>query len=115
VLCDECIYIVVKCNEQKNKKMKNEIINAINNKQSLKFDYDELERIVEPHTFGCNTKGNDVLRAFQFGGQSYSSLNFFKLYSISKIKNIEVFEEFSEPRDGYKKGDSAMVTIYAEL
>lgn len=95
--------------------MKNEIINAINNMQTIKFDYDEMERIVEPHTFGCNFKGNDVLRAFQFAGESSKGLNFFKLYSISKIKNLEVYGEFSEPRDGYTKGDSAMETIYAEL
>jgi len=95
--------------------MKDQIINAIKNMQTIKFLYDDLERIVEPHTFGCNFKQNDVLRAFQIGGESSTGLNFFKLYSISKIENLEVYGEFNEPRKDYKKGDSAMKVIYAEL
>jgi predicted DNA-binding transcriptional regulator YafY len=95
--------------------MKNNIINAINNKQVIKFEYDDMERIVEPHTIGCNFKGNDVLRAFQIGGESSTGLNSFKLYSVSKITNLETQEAFSEARNGYTKNDSAMEVIYAEL
>ena len=51
--------------------MNDRLVQAINNKQIISFDYDGYPRIVEPHTFGSHKDtGNDVVRGFQTGGGS---------------------------------------------
>ncbi len=49
--------------------MKQTIIDAIKGRNLLEFSYDGHQRVVEPHTFGVSTKGNDSLSAYQVEGQ----------------------------------------------
>lgn len=97
--------------------MNNSIVEAIENKNLLRFYYKSHLRIVEPHTYGKTNKGNELLRAFQTGGTSDSGdVPDWRLFSINKIERLEVLEEsFERPRFGYKTGDSAMDLIYVEL
>lgn len=48
------------------------IASAINNRQLLSFSYDGYPRIVEPHTYGTDTKSHTALRAYQVRGGSES-------------------------------------------
>ena len=95
--------------------MKNEICNAIRNKKIIEFIYDGENRIVEPHCYGITTKGNESIRAFQIDGYSSSGKMGWKLYDLSKAKNIQVLEESFKIRNDYKKGDKNMSRIYCEL
>lgn len=93
------------------------ICDSIRNKQLLKFDYDNCLRIVEPHTYGLSTAGNEVLRAYQTGGQSTShKIPDWRLFEVSKMESLVLLEEsFPSARDEYSKGDTDMSTIFCEL
>ncbi len=98
--------------------MNNLICEAIKNRKVIKFNYEGYDRIVEPHTYGIHKNtGNEVLCAYQVGGYSSSGKEpFWRLYVVDKISNLQVTDEiFSEPRPGYKKGDSRIPIIFCEL
>ena len=97
--------------------MNQSIISAIKNMNLLEFHYDGEYRIVEPHTYGISTKGNEVIRAYQVSGGSVSDKPLgWKMYKVEEIFNLKICEDtFKAPRPGYKKGDSAMTTIIIEL
>lgn len=92
------------------------IVNAIRTKQLLSFTYNELPRLVEPHAVGLSTAGNQVLRCFQVGGSHSKAGHDWDLVKLEKIVGLAVTgEHFAGPRPGYKRGDSAMSMIHAEL
>ena len=95
--------------------MKTEICNAIKNKKIIEFIYDGESRTVEPHCYGFTTKGNEAIRAYQITGYSSSGEMGWKLYDLSKSRNIKVLEETFVVRTDYKKGDKGMSRIYYEL
>jgi len=95
--------------------MNTSIIDAINNKILIEFDYDGETRIVEPHCYGVTSKGNDAIRAYQVDGYSSSGKMGWKLYDLAKAYNLNVLGEEFETRDDYKKGDKGMTKIYCEI
>ncbi|WP_309609667.1 hypothetical protein [Flavobacterium sp.] len=96
--------------------MNQEIIEAIENKNLIEFNYDGESRTVEPHCYGVSTKGNEVLRAYQVDGYSSSGNMGWKMYDLGKADNINVLEDtFDKSRSDYKKGDKTMEEIYSEL
>ena len=96
--------------------MNNLIIEAIKNRNEIKFYYESKLRIVEPHCYGITTAGNEGLRAFQTDGYSSSGKMGWKMYDLGKAENLEIMAEtFISPRQGYTKGDRGMDKIFAEL
>jgi len=93
------------------------ITSAIRNKQCISFNYDGYQRIIEPHAYGISSKGKELMRGFQTdGGHVSGHTDGWHLFSIEKITFLNLLDtNFSEQRDGYKRGDSTMSTIYAEL
>lgn len=99
--------------------IKDKIIQAIENKNLLEFDYKDRIRIVEPHTLGINLKNNEVLSAYQIDGESDSiEIPDWGLFTISKISNLKILDDiFENPRtvEGFKRDSSKMKTIICEL
>ncbi|MGY5846815.1 hypothetical protein ACW6QP_05300 [Salegentibacter sp. HM20] len=95
--------------------MNQSIIEAIENREILEFYYDGELRVVEPHCYGETTAGNEGLRAYQVDGYSSSGRMGWKLYNLSNARNIQSTEENFNVRHDYKKGDSGMSSIYAEI
>ena len=94
----------------------NTIIDAIQNRQALSLTYDNIDRIVEPHAYGKASTGNELLRCYQTsGGHSSDTPHDWNLMNIKKITNLSVSGTFSSTRPGYKQGDKALSTIYAQL
>lgn len=94
------------------------IINAIRNKQTLSFTYDGQPRVVEPHTYGVTTTGKESLRGYQVqGGHATSHSNQpWHLFTASKMVSLQGNgNTFNCARQGYKRTDSAMQQIYAQL
>ena len=85
---------------------------AIKHKQRLRFMYNRKWRFVEPQCYGIGTRGTELLRAHQLrGGQQREPL-----FDVSKIVGLQVLNEaFDRPGPNYKKNDSAMTTIFAQL
>jgi hypothetical protein len=96
--------------------MREKIKEAIKNKRLLEFHYEGRKRVVEPHCYGQSTKGNSVMRAYQVSGYSSSGKMGWKLYDLSKASSVILLGEiFDNPRSGYRRGDSAMSVIYAQI
>jgi len=97
--------------------MDNKFYNAVRNRNLLEFSYKGHHRVVEPHAYGMTPKGNEVLRGYQTSGTSESGVvPDWRLFSINKIENLTVLNtNFSQPRFGYKPGDSAMEEIFCEF
>ena len=88
------------------------LISAINHKQRLRFHYNGTSRLVEPQCYGMGTRGTELLRAHQLQGGAQRE----PLFDVSKIVDLEVLNEaFNHPGPNYKKNDSAMETIFAQL
>jgi len=88
------------------------LVRAIEQKQRLRFLYNGRTRLVEPQCYGIGTTGTELLRVHQFrGGREREPL-----FDVSKIADLEVLNEsFVRPGPNYKKDDSAMKTIFAQL
>lgn len=77
-----------------------------------------MRGVVEPYAYGIHKDtGNEVLRAFQIGGYSFSGKNYdWRLYTVSKMTNILITGEFFEqPRLDYKMNDSQMSQIFCQI
>ena len=96
--------------------MKILITQAIENRRLIEFVYDGGRRVVEPHCFGKNFKGNEIVRAFQVDGYSSTGKMGWKLYDIAKVSSLLLLDDvFLNPRLDYVKGDKGMTIIYCEL
>ncbi len=94
-----------------------DICQAINDLHLISFTYDGYTRIVEPHTYGEDTKGHRALRAFQVRGQSKSTpLADWRVFHADKMIGVSILQgTFAGPRKGYRKGDPFFATIHCEL
>ena len=102
------------------KSVREVIIEAITKKRLLRLWYNGGTRIVEPHAIGCGTKQHDLVRVYQTEGHSeHGQHSGWKLMIASGWKAVSKLEllpeKFNQPRDGYKRGDKAMLSIYAQL
>ncbi len=96
--------------------MINTIINAINNREEISFIYSGLSRVAQPATVGVSTRGNDVLRCYQTEGGHVTPGHEWDLCYVADISDLKpTGRHFTNNPPGYKKGDRAMVSIYAEL
>jgi hypothetical protein len=87
-------------------------VRAIEQRRRLRFLYNGRMRLVEPQCYGIGTRGTELLRAHQLqGGQEREPL-----FDVSKIAGLEVLDEvFDRPGPNYKRDDSAMKAIFAQL
>jgi predicted DNA-binding transcriptional regulator YafY len=98
--------------------MRCEICEAISKKRVIKFYYEGLERIVQPHVYGKNkTTGKEFLRGYQVGGYSSSGkIPGWRLFDVSKISEIELTDEtFDNPAPGYNRNDPQISHIYCRI
>lgn len=93
------------------------IADAIGHRHLLTFRYDGFLRVVEPHTYGTDRKGNEALRAYQVSGGSDSGESIgWKIFHVSDMRGLSTLtDSFSGPRPGYKRGDRAFAIIRAQL
>ena len=85
---------------------------AIAGRRRLSFTYNERRRVVEPQCLGLGAKGSELLRGHQISGGAEPE----PLFAVAKMADFVVLDEhFSRPGPNYKKGDSAMKTIFVEL
>ena len=92
--------------------MNQAIVDAINSKRRLSFFYHGTKRIAEPQCYGIGTRGTELLRVHQTEGGAQAE----PLFTLSKIRKLVVLDQhFTRPGPNYKKNDSAMKTIFAQL
>lgn len=93
------------------------IVDAIETRHLLTFNYDGYMRTVEPHTFGIDRKGHLALRAYQVSGGSESGEYVgWKMFHGAGIHGLTMLAQtFPGPRPKYKRGDIAFASIRAQL
>ncbi|MCX7249016.1 MAG: hypothetical protein NTX31_15325 [Burkholderiales bacterium] len=94
-----------------------QITNAIKSRQLLSFTYDGYQRVVEPHTYGVDSKGHYALRAYQVrGGSESGEYTGWKLFHVNEMNHLSALaDHFANARPGYGRHDKAFSTIDAEL
>ncbi len=93
--------------------MNQEINDAIKNKNLIQFDYDNINRTVEPYCYGTTAAGNEALRAYQTSGEK--SKMAWKLFDLTKASNIVALNDTFKPRKDYKQGDKIISIVIKQI
>ncbi len=92
------------------------IVAAVEQRRLLKLAYTAGNRIVEPHVYGLDGGGRELLRCYQLAGESASRERAgWKLLRAEAVAAVEVLDVHFEPRAGYKPGDPAIQAILARV
>jgi hypothetical protein len=92
--------------------MKAALIRSIEDRRTISFLYNGKRRVAEPQCYGLGTSGTELLRAFQV----HEDVNKEALFDVAKIDDLLVLERhFDHPGPHYKRNDSAMCEIFAQL
>lgn len=95
--------------------MNSTIIEAIRDRKSVELRYSGYSRNVEPHAYGRDKDGNEILRCYQTAGGSVSGERAgWKLLKVRDIFSLHVQSSVFTPRSDYRKGDKSMEHIFAE-
>ncbi|TCV94548.1 hypothetical protein EC912_10331 [Luteibacter rhizovicinus] len=90
---------------------------AIAQHRLLIFSYDGSERVVEPHAYGVDARGDGLLSAYQIEGDSLSGATTgWKFFRMEKMIGLRVLDRhFPGARPDYRHGDGAFATIQCQL
>jgi hypothetical protein len=94
-----------------------QLCSAITKRSLVMFEYGDLIRVVEPHRFGINSAGHEMLSGWLRAGYSRSDLaGGWRNYLVPDIHALQVLDApFAGTRPGYAAHDHRMRRIYAEL
>lgn len=96
--------------------MKVDIGEAIAQRHLLELRYHGYSRTVEPHTYGRNKSGDEVLRCYQVRGGSESGERVgWKLLKVADAFAIQKLKQLFSQRPEYKRNDKAMDYIFSQL
>lgn len=97
--------------------MHQDLSDAIGTREVVCFYYESLLREVEPHCYGKNPKGEELLWGYQTGGQSKSGrVPCWRLFEVARVQNVYLAgRKFSDSRPGYPKNCPPMEPIFAQL
>lgn len=96
--------------------MNTTIVEAIRDKKVLELRYHNYSRIVEPHAYGRDKNGDEILRCFQTSGGSDSGERVaWKLLKVHDIFSLHITRETFKPRAEYRSNDKAMAYIFIQL
>lgn len=89
---------------------------AIHGKRLIRFEYDGLERIGEPHDYGV-LNGKDTLNFFQTAGQSRSRREApWRTLEVGSLRELRVLEDhFEGPRESPSGRHKDWSSIYASV
>ena len=88
--------------------MKSELVGAIQDSKVVELRYHGYARTVEPHAYGRDTSGDEILRCFQTSGGSESGERTgWKLLKVAEVYSVHVQKTTFQARGGYRKNDKA--------
>lgn len=96
--------------------MKQDIIAAVADLRVLELKYSGYKRTVEPHAYGRDKSGDEILRCYQTSGGSQSGERVgWKLLKVADIYAIHTLKLVFSKRPDYKRNDKAMDNIFCQL
>ena len=96
--------------------MKQEILDAIAGHFTLELRYSGYARTVEPHAYGRDKTGDEILRCFQTSGGSESGERIgWKLLKVAEAHAVHKVNTRFAQRPEYKRNDKAMEYMFGQL
>ena len=97
--------------------LREQLCAAIGRRSLVMFEYGDLIRVVEPHRFGVNSAGHEMLSGWLRAGYSRSDpAGGWRNYLLSDISALQVLDApFADTRPGYAAHDPRMREVYCEL
>lgn len=94
-----------------------QLCSAIAGRLLVMFEYGDLIRVVEPHRYGVNSAGHEMLSGWMRAGYSRSdAAGGWRNYLVDDINALQVLDApFADTRPGYAAHDHRMPQAYAEL
>jgi hypothetical protein len=94
-----------------------QLCGAIQRHSLVMFEYGDLIRVVEPHRFGVNSAGHEMLSGWLRAGYSRSDpAGGWRNYLLSDVSALQVLDApFSGARPGYATQDPRMREVFCEL
>jgi hypothetical protein len=92
------------------------ISEAIQNKRILELRYHRYSRVVEPHAYGRDKSGEEVLRCYQISGGSESGERTgWKLLKVGEASSLHITGDSFTQRPDYRRNDKDMEYIFCQL
>ena len=89
---------------------------AIQQTKVLELRYHGYSRIVEPHAYGRDKVGDEILRCYQTSGGSESGERVgWKLLKVREAFSFHLTDTSFSGRPEYKRNDKAMNHVFAQL
>jgi hypothetical protein len=97
--------------------VRQQLCSAITRRSLVMFEYEDLVRVVEPHRFGVNSVGHEMLSGWLRAGYSRSDpAGGWRNYLLSDVHALQVLDApFAGTRPGYVAHDPKMREVYCEL
>ncbi len=92
------------------------IFQAIEGQQLMQFLYEGYSRIIEPHMYGSDAAGVDLLCGFQIAGaDEFRKHTGWHKYEVSKIEHLECLPtKYPGPRHPYRLYSRTFKRIYCQ-
>jgi hypothetical protein len=89
---------------------------AIKENKVLELRYHGYSRIVEPHAYGRDKAGDEILRCYQTSGGSESGERTgWKLLKVRDVFSLHLTKESFAARPEYRRNDKAMAFVFSQL
>jgi hypothetical protein len=97
--------------------LREQLCAAIRRRSLVMFEYGDLIRVVEPHRFGVNSAGHEMLSGWLRAGYSRSDpAGGWRNYLLSDVAALQVLDApFAGTRPGYVAHDPRMRQVFCEL
>src|SRR5215210_3084651 len=97
--------------------LREQLCAAIRRRSLVMFEYGDLIRVVEPHRFGINSAGHEMLSGWLRAGYSRSDpAGGWRNYLLSDVSSLQVLDApFAGTRPGYAAHDPRMREVFCEL
>jgi hypothetical protein len=92
------------------------ICHAVQEQRVLELRYHGYSRIVEPHVYGTDKKGDEVVRCYQLaGGTDSGERAGWKLLKIRDVVLVHLAETQFLPRPDYKSNDKVIINVFCRI
>lgn len=92
------------------------LLQAIQKANVLELRYHGYSRFVEPHAYGRDKDGDEILRCYQTAGGSESGERVgWKLLKVREAFSVHLTKTVFSARPEYKRNDKAMNYVFAQL
>ena len=94
--------------------IRQQLCGAIERRSLVMFEYGDLIRVVEPHRFGVNSAGHEMMSGWLRAGYSRSDpAGGWRNYLLTDVTALQVLDApFAGPRPGYAAHDPRMRDVF---